>query len=173
MGDRYVVAEMLKGDYLLGGEQSGHIIDRDVSTNSDGLATSLLLLQALRQMDVPLAEPPRSWSGCRSSSSTSRPQPGRAGRASAVWAAVDQETRASRAAAAPRAPSGRSRLVRVMAEAPTDDDVDAACARIVAIVEERLGLTRPAASRAHSGIGATGGDSSHAKIGAGAHRCAP
>ena len=32
VGDRYVVAEMLKGDYLLGGEQSGHIINRDVST---------------------------------------------------------------------------------------------------------------------------------------------
>ena len=56
VGDRYVVAEMLKGDYLLGGEQSGHIINRDVSTTGDGLATSLLLLQALRQMDVPLAE---------------------------------------------------------------------------------------------------------------------
>ena len=53
VGDRYVVAEMMKGDYLLGGEQSGHIINRDVSTTGDGLATSLLLLQALRQMDVP------------------------------------------------------------------------------------------------------------------------
>ena len=59
VGDRYVVAEMLKGDYLLGGEQSGHIINRDVSTTGDGLATSLLLLQALRQMDVPLAEAAR------------------------------------------------------------------------------------------------------------------
>ena len=56
VGDRYVVAEMLKGDYLLGGEQSGHIINRDVSTTGDGLATALLLLQALREMDVPLAE---------------------------------------------------------------------------------------------------------------------
>ena len=59
VGDRYVVAEMLKGDYLLGGEQSGHIINRDVSTTGDGLATALLLLQALREMDVPLAEAAR------------------------------------------------------------------------------------------------------------------
>ena len=56
VGDRYVVAEMLQGDYVLGGEQSGHIINRDVGTTGDGLATALLLLQALREMDVPLAE---------------------------------------------------------------------------------------------------------------------
>ncbi len=45
VGDRYVVAEMLKGDYVLGGEQSGHIIDRDISTTGDGLVTALLLLR--------------------------------------------------------------------------------------------------------------------------------
>ena len=59
VGDRYVVAEMLEGDYLLGGEQSGHIINRDVCTTGDGLATALLLLQALREMDVSLAEAAR------------------------------------------------------------------------------------------------------------------
>ena len=45
VGDRYVVAEMLKGDFVLGGEQSGHIIDRDIATTGDGLVTALLLLQ--------------------------------------------------------------------------------------------------------------------------------
>ena len=33
VGDRYVVAKMLEGDYLLGGEQSGHIINRDVCSD--------------------------------------------------------------------------------------------------------------------------------------------
>ena len=56
VGDRYVIAEMLEHDYVLGGEQSGHIINRDVSTTGDGLATALLLLQALGEMDMPLHE---------------------------------------------------------------------------------------------------------------------
>ena len=56
VGDRYVLADMLAGDYLLGGEQSGHIINRDVSTTGDGLATSLLLLQALRESGASLHE---------------------------------------------------------------------------------------------------------------------
>jgi len=56
VGDRYVIAAMLEHDYVLGGEQSGHIINRDVSTTGDGLATSLLLLQALGEMGLPLHE---------------------------------------------------------------------------------------------------------------------
>ena len=56
VGDRYVIAEMLEHDYVLGGEQSGHIINRDVSTTGDGLATALLLLQALNEMGLPLHE---------------------------------------------------------------------------------------------------------------------
>ena len=81
VGDRYVVAEMLKGDYLLGGEQSGHIINRDVSTTGDGLATSLLLLQALRQMDVPLAEAAtRDGAAATEAGQRARARPDRAGR---------------------------------------------------------------------------------------------
>ena len=59
--------------------------------------------------------------------------------AAAVWAAVDQETR--RLGGSGRVlvrPSGTEPLVRVMAEAPTQDQVDAACERIVAVVEEHL-----------------------------------
>ena len=140
VGDRYVVAEMLKGDYLLGGEQSGHIINRDVSTTGDGLATSLLLLQALRQMDVPLAEAatvmerlPQRLVNVRVRDVAELEGAG------AVWAAVEQETR--RLDGTGRVlvrKSGTEPLVRVMAEAPTQDDVDAACDRIVAVVEEHL-----------------------------------
>ena len=140
VGDRYVIAEMLKGDYLLGGEQSGHIINRDVSSTGDGLATALLLLQALRQMDVPLAEAaavmrrlPQSLVNVRV-----RDREELAGCAE-VWAAVDDESR--RLDGDGRVlvrTSGTEPLVRVMAEGPTQDDVDAACARIVAAVEEHL-----------------------------------
>ena len=140
VGDRYVVAEMLKGDYLLGGEQSGHIINRELSTTGDGLATALLLLQALRQMDLPLAEAasvmrrlPQKLVNVRV-----RDRDELAGCAE-VWAAVDEEGR--RLGGDGRVlvrTSGTEPLVRVMAEAPTQDDVDATCARIVAVVEKLL-----------------------------------
>jgi phosphoglucosamine mutase len=140
VGDRYVVAEMLKGDYLLGGEQSGHIINRDISTTGDGLATALLLLQALREMELPLAEAANVMERLPQKLVNVRVRDvSELDGAVAVWAAVDQEIR--RLAGSGRVlvrPSGTEPLVRVMAEAPTQDDVEAACARIVAVVEEQL-----------------------------------
>ena len=47
VGDRYVLEEMLKGDYSLGGEQSGHTIFTDVETTGDGEVTALQFLQVL------------------------------------------------------------------------------------------------------------------------------
>ncbi len=41
VGDRYVLEEMLKNDYVLGGEQSGHIIFREYNTTGDGLVSAL------------------------------------------------------------------------------------------------------------------------------------
>jgi phosphoglucosamine mutase len=140
VGDRYVVAEMLRGDFLLGGEQSGHIINRDVSTTGDGLATSLLLLQALRQMDVPLAEAATVMERLPQKLVNVRVRDlAELDGAAAVWAAVDEETR--RLDGIGRVlvrPSGTEPLVRVMAEAPTQEEVDTACGRIVAVVEEHL-----------------------------------
>ena len=45
VGDRYVLEEMLKCNYVIGGEQSGHIIFLDYNTTGDGLATGLHLLE--------------------------------------------------------------------------------------------------------------------------------
>lgn len=47
VGDRYVLEEMLKNGYNLGGEQSGHIIFLDYNPTGDGILTSLMLLQIL------------------------------------------------------------------------------------------------------------------------------
>jgi phosphoglucosamine mutase len=140
VGDRYVVAEMVRGDYLLGGEQSGHIINRDISTTGDGLATSLLLLQALREMDMPLAEAANVMQRLPQRLVNVRVRDlAELDGAAAVWAAVDAETRRLEGSGRVLVrPSGTEPLVRVMAEAPTQDDVDGVCARIVAVVEEHL-----------------------------------
>jgi phosphoglucosamine mutase len=140
VGDRYVVAEMLKGDYVLGGEQSGHIINREVATTGDGLATAFLLLQALCEMGLPLTEAATVMTRLPQKLVNVRVRDKDAlDGATAVWAAVESETRRLEGCGRVLVrPSGTEPLVRVMAEAPTHDDVEAACARIVAVVEQHL-----------------------------------
>ncbi len=52
VGDRYVLEEMLKNDYNLGGEQSGHIIFLDYNPTGDGILTSLMLIKILLEKKV-------------------------------------------------------------------------------------------------------------------------
>lgn len=47
VGDRYVMEEMLKGDFNLGGEQSGHLIFRDSATTGDGILAALHMLEIM------------------------------------------------------------------------------------------------------------------------------
>jgi phosphoglucosamine mutase len=56
VGDRYVVAEMIKGNYNLGGEQSGHIIFFDYNTTGDGPITALQLLHLMSKKGRLLSE---------------------------------------------------------------------------------------------------------------------
>jgi phosphoglucosamine mutase len=49
VGDRYVVEEMRKGDFNLGGEQSGHIVMTDFATTGDGLMAGLQVLALLKE----------------------------------------------------------------------------------------------------------------------------
>ncbi len=141
VGDRYVIAEMLEHDYVLGGEQSGHIINRDVSTTGDGLATALLLLQALGETGRPLHEAAAVMERLPQRLVNVRVRDREAlDGARAVWDAVARET--ERLAGEGRVlvrSSGTESLVRVMAEAATQDDCDAVCGRIVAVVERELG----------------------------------
>lgn len=56
VGDRYVLEEMLKSNYELGGEQSGHIIFKKFNTTGDGIVTGLQLLSVLKQNSKKLSE---------------------------------------------------------------------------------------------------------------------
>jgi phosphoglucosamine mutase len=56
VGDRYVVEEMLKGGYNLGGEQSGHLVFLDHNTTGDGMITALQVLAIMQKRGVSLAE---------------------------------------------------------------------------------------------------------------------
>ncbi|OGP94062.1 MAG: phosphoglucosamine mutase [Deltaproteobacteria bacterium RBG_16_54_18] len=56
VGDRYVVEEMLKGGYNLGGEQSGHLVFLDHNTTGDGMITALQIVAIMQKRSKPLAE---------------------------------------------------------------------------------------------------------------------
>ena len=56
VGDRYVVEEMRRGGYSIGGEQSGHLIFRDHGTTGDGLLAALQVLRIMTESGRPLSE---------------------------------------------------------------------------------------------------------------------
>jgi len=56
VGDRYVLEEMLKNNFSLGGEQSGHLIMREFANTGDGILTALALAQEVAKSGKPLNE---------------------------------------------------------------------------------------------------------------------
>ena len=56
VGDRYVLEEMLKNNYSIGGEQSGHIIFREYANTGDGILTAVQLMCAMINNNKPLSE---------------------------------------------------------------------------------------------------------------------
>ena len=55
VGDRYVYENMKENDYMLGGEQSGHIIFRKYAHTGDGLITALMLMEVMIETQLPLS----------------------------------------------------------------------------------------------------------------------
>lgn len=56
VGDRYVLSELLKQGWTVGGESSGHIINLDLNTTGDGIVSALQVLKALSQTDKSLSD---------------------------------------------------------------------------------------------------------------------
>jgi phosphoglucosamine mutase len=142
VGDRYVLEALDGGGWSLGGEQSGHIIFRDVATTGDGILTGLFLLDVLGRSRSALSE-------LAAAAMTRLPQvlrnvqiADRAGLfgAAAVWAevAVVEAELSGRGRVLLR-PSGTEPLVRVMVEAPSEAEAEAAASRLVDVVTRCLG----------------------------------
>ncbi|HEY4096713.1 MAG TPA: phosphoglucosamine mutase [Baekduia sp.] len=138
VGDRYVLEELRSRGWSLGGEQSGHIIDMDFVPSGDGIASALLTLESLAGGD--LAQ--RAGMEKLPQRLVNVPVPDRdAAMASAELAAAtarESEALEGRGRVLVR-PSGTEQLVRVMVEAPSADETDAICERLVAIVRGGTG----------------------------------
>ncbi|HWX87329.1 MAG TPA: phosphoglucosamine mutase [Solirubrobacteraceae bacterium] len=137
VGDRYVLEELRRRDWALGGEQSGHIIEMGFNSTGDGIAGALLMLEALGGRD--LAERDAMQKLPQRLVNVKVRDKGAFAHAESVVEAVRAEDRAlsGRGRVLVR-PSGTEPLVRVMVEAPTDEEADAACSRLVALVEREL-----------------------------------
>jgi len=138
VGDRHVLAALLKRGWALGGEQSGHIIDTGFVPSGDGIAAALLTLEALEGGDLADRHAMRKLpQRLVNVSVADRDALDGAG---GVWDAVEAESDAleGRGRVLIR-PSGTEPLVRVMVEGPDEDECEAVTARLVAVVQRELG----------------------------------
>jgi len=140
VGDRYVLEALEARGLALGGEQSGHLIFRDLATTGDGLLTAVQCLDVVVRLGCPLAEVAGVMSRL--------PQVLRNVRVARRDPAVVEHLAADIAAVEGRLgelgrvlvrPSGTEPLVRVMAEAPTEAEAEAAVAELVRAVEAHAG----------------------------------
>lgn len=142
VGDRYVVEEMKKGGYNLGGEQSGHIIFLDYNTTGDGLLTGLQLVNIMKATNKPLselaAEMKKYPQKLVNVKVTDKHHVTENEKVAAIIAKVEEEMDGNGRILV--RPSGTEPLVRVMAEAPTQEQCDQYVQRICAVVEEEMGL---------------------------------
>jgi phosphoglucosamine mutase len=138
VGDRHVVEELASRGWVLGGEQSGHVIDMRLTPSADGTATALLLLEALAGRDLTgtrlLEKLPQVLVNVAVADRDGLE------RASAIWEAVESESAAldGRGRVLVR-PSGTEQLIRVMVEAPDESECEAIGARLAALVARELG----------------------------------
>jgi phosphoglucosamine mutase len=137
VGDRYVIDEMLRRDWKLGGEQSGHIICSDFVSTGDGVAAALTTMRELGGAPlaeaVPMSKLPQVLVNVKVADREA------INGATTVWEAVEQEEKKleGRGRVLLR-PSGTEPLVRVMAEAPTHEEAEAVCERLVSVVRQEL-----------------------------------
>ncbi len=134
VGDRYVLEELVSRGWSLGGEQSGHIIDLGFAPSGDGIAAALLALEALGGRDL------RERDGMRKL--PQRLVNVRVARREGVLDSPDVEGAIERDSQALEGRgrvlvrlSGTEPLVRVMAEAPSEEEAAAVCERLVAVVQ--------------------------------------
>jgi phosphoglucosamine mutase len=140
VGDRHVLAELLRRGWALGGEQSGHIIDTGFVPAGDGTAAALLALEALGGRDLAdrgaMEKLPQRLVNVRVAKREALEE------AAEVWAAVERESEGldGRGRVLVR-PSGTEPLVRVMVEAPDEDECEEITARLVLVVEREIGAS--------------------------------
>jgi phosphoglucosamine mutase len=142
VGDRYVMEEMRKGGYNLGGEQSGHIIFLNYITTGDGMLSALQLVNVMKETGKALSELAEEM--------TIYPQVLRNVKVTNKEEALNNPQILNEIEAVERElgengrvlvrPSGTEPLIRVMVEASTEEECEKYVNRIVKLVDDLLGF---------------------------------
>lgn len=144
VGDRYVLEALGSGGWSLGGEQSGHLIFADLATTGDGVLTGLQVLDIVHRQGRPLAD-------LTAEAMTRLPQVLRNVRVPVrspdvvTWVrpAIDAvQGELGESGRVLVRPSGTEPLVRVMVEAPTEEQAQVAAERLATEVERACGAAR-------------------------------
>lgn len=141
VGDRYVLEKMREQGFVLGGEQSGHVINANHATTGDGILTALCIARAVKDAGQPLEKIcefvkrlPQTLINVPNVDKTRTDDAGlRAEIAKAEEELGDTGRVVLRA-------SGTEPLVRVMVEAATQEQADEVCEHLASEVKNRLSL---------------------------------
>jgi phosphoglucosamine mutase len=137
VGDRYVLEAMREKGWSLGGEQAGHIIWSDFVPTGDGIGAALLTMQALAGRDLAetdaISKLPQQLDAIKVSDR------GALDDAEDLQAAIEKESAAleGRGRILVR-PSGTEPLVRIMVEAPTDEECGEILGRLMDVARTEL-----------------------------------
>lgn len=140
VGDRYVMEEMRRGGYNLGGEQSGHVIFLDYNTTGDGILTAIQLVDTMKSSGKKLSvlksmmtKYPQVLVNVRVQDKTNYPNN------PAIEAAIQEvEGKLGDNGRVLVRPSGTEPLIRVMAEGPDKAELDLYVGKIVDVVQREL-----------------------------------
>jgi phosphoglucosamine mutase len=142
VGDRYVLEEMRAGGYVLGGEQSGHIVMSEYATTGDGILTALHVLQRmvatgqdLQSLASVVTRLPQVLVNVKGVDKDRTDDPALLEAVAVAESGMDGRGRVL------LRPSGTEPVVRVMVEAPTDEAAREVAHRLADVVRERLSLT--------------------------------
>ncbi|MCB0830168.1 MAG: phosphoglucosamine mutase [Solirubrobacterales bacterium] len=138
VGDRYVLEALREKGWTLGGEQSGHIISTDYAPTGDGIAAALMLLAALDGRDLAgalvMEKLPQVLVNVEVADREAIAGAG------SVWAEVDRlNSELEGQGRVLLRPSGTEPLVRVMAEAPSQERAQEICDSLAGLVRSELG----------------------------------
>ena len=140
VGDRYVMAEMRRGGFNLGGEQSGHVIFLDYVTTGDGILTAIQLVdtviksgKSLAKLKTKMVQYPQVLVNVRVKDKS------KYNGNEAIGAAIaDVENKLGDNGRVLVRPSGTESLIRVMAEGPDKAELEQFVADIVRVVQTEL-----------------------------------
>ncbi|HEO3203400.1 TPA: phosphoglucosamine mutase [Streptococcus agalactiae] len=144
VGDRYVVEEMRKSGYNLGGEQSGHVIIMDYNTTGDGQLTAIQLTKVMKETGKKLSELASEVTIYPQKLVNIRVENNMKDKAmefpaiAEIIAKMEEEMDGNGRILV--RPSGTEPLLRVMAEAPTNEAVDYYVDTIADVVRTEIGL---------------------------------